>query len=129
MSLQPVTREKVIELIDELPTEALPEVIQFVEFLHFKTTQGQTAPPSETALLALINRRLLPAEQNRLNDLRARNESGQLNEIERTELLTYVERVEREDAQRAEALVALARLRGLPLATLMHELKIESNVV
>ncbi len=36
MTAQTITRQKVIELIDELPSETLPEVAQFIEFLRFK---------------------------------------------------------------------------------------------
>ncbi len=129
MASQTITREKVIELIDELPAEILPEAVQFVEYLRFKANRSQAAPPSENVLLAVINRRLPPADQARLDDLRARNELGTISDSERSELLAFVERVEREDAERAEALVELARLRGLPLATLIRELKIDSNVI
>jgi hypothetical protein len=128
MTAQTITRQKVIELIDELPSETLPEVAQFIEFLRFKTAQGQAegASPAEPALLTIIHRRLPPDDQRRLSELRQKNEVSQLTEAERAELLAYVERVEREDAERAEALVELAHLRGVPLAMLLNELKTES---
>src|SRR3972149_5047226 len=113
MASQTITREKVIELIDELPAEILPEVVQFVEYLRFKANRSQAAPPSENVLLAVIKRRLPPADQARPDHRRARNELGTISDSERSELLAFVERVEREDAERAEALVELARLRGL----------------
>ena len=76
--------------------------------------------------MKIIHRRLPPDDQSRLSDLRRKNEIGQLTEAEQAELLAYVERIEQEDAERAEALVELARLRDVPLATLMSYLKIES---
>ena len=128
MTAPTITRQQVIELIEELPSETLPEVAQFIEFLRFKTAQGQAegASPAEPALLTIIRRRLPLDDQRRLSELRQKNEVSQLTEAERAELLAYVEQVEREDAERAEALVGLARLRGIPLAALLSELKIES---
>jgi hypothetical protein len=41
--------------------------------------------------------------------------------------LAYVERIEREDAERAQALIELSRLRKVPLATLMTEFGLVLN--
>jgi len=129
MASESITREAVIEMIDRLPTEKLPEVAQFVEFLRFKSEQPPKAPHSEETLLVIINRQLPAADQQRLDALRAKSEETQLNDLERAELLAYVERVEREDAERAEAMIRLAHLRGIHLTTLVNQLKITANVV
>jgi len=67
-------------------------------------------------------RKLPPEDQRRLSFLRTRSEQGSLAPEEHAELLSFVERVEREDAERAEALVELARLRNMPLGALMAAL-------
>jgi hypothetical protein len=72
--------------------------------------------------LAIIHRRLPPEEQRRLSALRASKEDRALTPEEHAELLAYVERVEREDAERAQALLDLSRLRKVPLAALIAEL-------
>jgi len=117
-------RQRVIELVDQLPTEMLVEAIDFLEFLSFKTNRrGKVAEskPEEKALLQIIQRRLPPEEQTRLDHLRQKNEMGELTEAEQSELLAYVERVECEDAERAEALIQLAKIRNVDLATLIDE--------
>lgn len=125
MTVRPMTRQKVIEMIDQLPADRLLEVAQFVEFLRYKSTQTNVVPPSEAVLLAVVNRGLPPADQTRVSQLRDKQQSGRLTEAEHTELLAYVDRVEREDAERAEALVELARLRGISLEALLSQLNFE----
>jgi hypothetical protein len=115
-----VARDQVIDLIDHLPIESLPELVRFIEFLHFRSGQEKSTPAAEAEapLTAIALRRLPPEEQRRLSVLRARKEEGQLTPEERTELLAYVDRVEREDAERARALFELSRLRNMPIGAL-----------
>jgi hypothetical protein len=122
-------REQVIDLIEGLPSESLQEVVRFIEFLRFRGAQDAKAPMSnaEEPLLATVRRRLPPEEQRRLSALRARNQEGSLTPEEHAELLAYVERVEQEDAERAQALLDLARLRKVPLGALMTDLGLASD--
>jgi hypothetical protein len=53
--------------------------------------------------------------------LRQQNEIGDITEIEHQELLIYVELIEKQDAERAEALIQLAQIRGVDLQVLIHE--------
>ena len=76
-----VAHEQVIDLIEDLPSEVLPELVHFIEFLRFRSGQQKRA--------------------------------------------ASVERVEREDAERALTLVELSRLRNIPLSALMSELELE----
>ncbi len=78
----------------------------------------QHAEASEAALIEIIQHRLTSEEQDRLNYLRSSNESGEITEAEHQELLMYVERVEQQDAERAEALIQLAQLRSCDLKML-----------
>jgi hypothetical protein len=124
-----VAHEQVIDLIEDLPSELLPELVHFIEFLRFRSGQQQRAAEAETEtearLTAIALRCLPPEDQRRLSLLRARKEEGTLTPEEHAELLVYVERVEREDAERALALVELSRLRNIPLSALMSELGLE----
>jgi hypothetical protein len=119
-----VAREQVIDLIEGLPSESLQELVRFIEFLRFR--DGQEAKTSthdaEAPLIAIIRRHLPPEDQRRLSALRASKEDRPLTPEEHAELLAYIERVEREDAERAQALIELSRLRKVPLATLMADL-------
>jgi hypothetical protein len=119
-----IAREEVIDLIEGLPSESLQEVARFIEYLRFRGAPEAKGPLAETEapLLAVVRRRLPPEDQRRLSALRARKEEGALTPEGHAELLAYVERVEQEDAERAQALLALARLRKVPLGALMTDL-------
>jgi hypothetical protein len=56
-----------------------------------------------------------------------RKEERALTPEEHAELLAYVDRVEQEDAERAQALLELSRLRQMPLAALMTDLGLVSD--
>jgi len=116
-------RIRAIELVEKLPTERLDEAVEFLESLCLKISRVVSPAPSkseESDLLQIIQRRLPPDEQMRLDELRQKNEMGELTEAEHSELLAYVERVESEDAERAEALIQLAQIRQVELATLLR---------
>lgn len=117
-------RQRAKELVDQLPGESLAEAVEFLEALCREAGQGgkvATSKPEEAALLQIIQRRLPEDDQTRLAYLRQQNESGELTEAEHQELLAYVDRVERQDAERAEALIQLAQFRGVDLKTLVNE--------
>jgi hypothetical protein len=122
-----ITRDQVIALIDTLPSETLPELAQFAEFLRFRMRprDASAITAEERSLAQIIQRRLAPEQQHRLDALRGKNEMGLLTGDERAELLAIVEQVENADAQRAQALIDLARLRQVPVAVLMRELALE----
>jgi DNA-binding GntR family transcriptional regulator len=117
-------RQHAQELIEQLPGSSLPQVVEFLEGLrHSIDSTHQRLPENlqEPALLFIIQRRLPPEDRVRLNYLRQQNESGTITEPEHQELLEYVDRVEQQDAERAEALINLSRLRNVDLKTLMNE--------
>jgi len=121
--LATITRQDAIALIDALPSETLPELVQFAEFLRFKTSSrvAVTTDVEEQKLLKIIQRRLAPEQQQRLDQLRQKHELGELTPTEHAELLQFVAQVESADAERAQALIALARLRDKPVAMILHE--------
>jgi hypothetical protein len=118
-----ITRQQVIELIDTLPRETLPELAQFAEFLRFKTRPRDVFAETskEQTLLEIIQRHISLASQQRLAALRAKNETNQISEPERAELFALVEQIETADAERAQALIDLARLRHQSVAQVIHE--------
>jgi len=117
-------RKRAIALVEQLPGESLTKALEFLEALsHEASKESETAPveSQEQALLQIIQRRLSTEDQTRLAYLRQQNEMGEITEAEHQELLAYVDRVECQDAERAEALIQLAKIRKVDLKTLIHE--------
>lgn len=128
MALNTVERQHVLQLLDELPGETLPEVVRFLEYLKFKVQQagGRPMTDSEEALVKRIQQKPLLAMTQRLATLRAKQEAEGLTEQERAELLRYVDEVEQHDADRAEALLELANQLSLPVEDLIRQLAPDS---
>ncbi|MFN6516476.1 MAG: hypothetical protein RMY29_018505 [Nostoc sp. CreGUA01] len=107
-------------LIEQLSPEKLTAVVQLLEFLS--EPSGQTASnPQEVALLEVIQRRLQPDRQKRLEELRNRCEWGELTDIEHEELIQYEDQLEQWRVERLEALMELARLKNIDLLTLNRQ--------
>ena len=107
MAVPTEIRQRVIALLEQLPGESLVRAVEFLEALSHEALQlSLISKPeaSETAKLEIIQRRLSPEEQERLAYLRQQNEAGVITDVEHQELLIFVERVEQQDAERAEAL-------------------------
>ncbi|KYC43763.1 hypothetical protein WA1_00945 [Scytonema hofmannii PCC 7110] len=114
MAVPTEIRQRAIALLEQLPGESLVKAVEFLETLSHEALQVSEAlkpSPDETALLQIIQRRLSSEEQDRLAYLRQQNEMGVMTDTEHQELLMYIERVEQQDAERAEALIKLAQLR------------------
>ena len=111
MAISTGDRQKVMQLVEQLPEESLSEVIELLNNLLRQTRQSQPliSSSSEKLLLQVIGRRLLPDDQARLDYLREQNESADITEAEHQELLDFVSRVENEDAERAAAILQLAQ--------------------
>lgn len=121
-----VTVDDLLAAVTQLPT---PELITFVRrVLSIQTERGVSllANDEEQALLQVIQaQRLSEDEQKRLDMLRAQSRKGQLTATEQAELLTFVQRVERQDLARIQALIELARRRNTTLPNLLHELGLD----
>jgi hypothetical protein len=131
MTVPTEIRQRAIALLEQLPGESLVRAVQFLEALSHEALQESERTPeaSETALLEIIQRRLPSEDQQRLAYLRQRNEAEEITDTEHQELLVYIDRVEQQDAERAEALIKLAQLRKVDLKLLIKEfLPTHSNV-
>jgi len=117
-------RQRAIELLENLPGESLVKAVEFLESLAHTAIQASATADlavSEAALLEIIQRRLSPEDQARVTYLRQQNETGVITDIDHHELLVYVDRVERQDGDRAEALIKLAQMRQVDLKVLVDE--------
>ncbi len=124
MAVPTEIRKRAIALLEQLPGESLVKAVEFLEALSHEALQVSEAPNpeiSEAALLQIIQHRLSPEEQDRLAYLRQQNEIGVITDTEHQELLMYVERVEQQDGERAEALIKLAQLRQVDLKVLINQ--------
>ncbi|QLE39724.1 hypothetical protein FD723_03965 [Nostoc sp. C052] len=124
MAVPTEIRKRAIALLEQLPGESLVKAVEFLEALSHEALQVSEAPNfqvSEAALLQIIQHRLSPEEQDRLAYLRQQNEIGVITDTEHQELLIYVERVEQQDTERAEALIKLAQLRKVDLKVLIND--------
>jgi hypothetical protein len=106
-----------------------PELDQFVrQVLALKARRHSPGlGQAETDLLLRINRGLPPALHQRYGELIARRQGGVLSTEEREELLRLTDQVELLEAERAEALVQLAQLRGESLSDLLKQLGIPAS--
>ncbi|MHC0068677.1 hypothetical protein ACWATR_38425 [Nostoc sp. UIC 10890] len=120
-------RRRAIELIEQLSEERLTAVVQLLEFLS-EPSKFAASNPIELALVEVIQRRLTPNEQKRLEELRKRDEWGELTDMEHEELITYEDQLEQLRVERLEALMELARLRNMDLLTLNRQLVSESKL-
>jgi hypothetical protein len=82
---------------------------------------------SEADLLTIINQGLPVNLQQRYNDLTVKRDTDTLTTAEHAELLNLTDQVENLEAQRAEALVALASVRKQSLTALMQDLGLTSS--
>ena len=114
-------RQRAIALLEQLPGESLIKAVEFLESLSHQALQVSETKISETRetdLIQIIQHQLSSQQQDRLNYLRQQNETEEITETEHQELLIYVELIEKQDAERAEALIQLAQMRGVDLQLL-----------
>lgn len=133
MTVPTEIRQRAITLLEQLPGESLVKAVEFLESLAHESLQLTQTPKtqtSEAALLQIIQRRLSLEEQDRLSYLRQQNENGEITETQYQQLLKYIDQVEQQDAERAQALIQLAELRQVDLKVLMNQfLPMDTNVI
>lgn len=122
------SRQQAITLLEKLPSDRLAQVVALLETLSQHQPSPQSASQSdrsgnlqETSLLDVIYRRLPGEEQARFNQLRQRHEAGTITEAERQDYLALIDRIESQDAERAEALLRLAQVRNVDLSIVLAE--------
>lgn len=117
-----LTPDDLFVAMSQLPSPELNRLIERV-----LTLQAQRDDGGEGGLLTIINRRLSPAQQSRLEKLRTKNQLETLDVAERTELQQFIKQVEQHEVERMEALVKLSQKRGVSLPQLMIDLGIEAQ--
>ena len=124
MAISTEIHQKALSLLEQLPQKSLNKAVEYLETLSQNAQQetiNSTSLSNETQLIKIIQFRLSPEKQKRLDYLRQQNETGKITEEEHQELLNYVDQIEEQDAQRAEALIQLAQLRQVDLKIIIDE--------
>ncbi|WP_439638207.1 hypothetical protein [Spirulina sp.] len=111
-------RQQIRELVEQLPNETLQDAILLLQGLSHHT-QHRTR---ELELLAIAQRHLPLSQQERWLALRDKLEQETLTEREHQEFLTYSDLLELWNAERVEAVMELAKLRGIEFKTLYQAL-------
>ena len=115
--------DEVLQGLARLETKELEQFVEKVMALQAQR-QAPSLPKDETELLQQINRGLPDGIRQRYDALNAKLHDETITPQEHEELLTLIDRIELADAERMQRLVALARLRGVPVDTMMEQLGI-----
>ncbi|HYH47567.1 MAG TPA: STAS/SEC14 domain-containing protein [Thermoanaerobaculia bacterium] len=121
MSTARLSFDDLYSAIQRLDPGELERFVARVIALHAQRSAPHLSA-RETELLQTINRGLPPAGHQRYEELMERRRRETLTPAEHQELLQLTEEAERLQAERVEALAELARLRGLPLASVVEQL-------
>lgn len=115
--------EELLKGVAQLDPRELEQLIARLLVLR-----AQRVAPSlvdqEAELLEKINQGLSPEAQQRYDALTAKRRAESLTPEEHEELLASIDRIESSDAERVQALLALAQLRKISVEALMAELGI-----
>jgi len=111
--LAELTIDQMIAALEQLSEDELVFFTRRAILLHTRRGIPLLIDEEEQALLNAIYGRLPPTDQDRLDGLREKSRYHTLTPAEHAELLTFVQRVERNDVAKAEALVHLAKKRGV----------------
>ena len=116
------------DLLNAVRQLSVPELERFSVFVLRLQAQQKAVSlsPGESALLLKINTGLGAETQARYDQLIAKRRSETLTTDEYAELLRLTQQAEQIDGQRVEALVELAKLRNVPLKTVMQQLEIQT---
>jgi hypothetical protein len=118
-----LTVPEVLKGISKLETSELEDFFQHVGMLVARR-KSPSLPVRESVLLQIINRGYPLELQARYTTLSAKLLTEQITDVEHEELLTLVVQLEQKNAERLQALLELAQIRGLSLEALMEDLNL-----
>lgn len=120
-----LTVDDLLVAVEQLPAQELTDFVRRLIALQTRRGLPLVVDEEERALLQAIEGHLPAKTQRRLDTLRDKSREGTLTSTEQAELLSFVQQVEHQDLARAEALINLARQRGVTISTLLHQLGLE----
>jgi hypothetical protein len=121
-----VSLDELLNGVAQLDTPELEHFVSQVLTLRAKRI-APSLPEEEAGLLQKINQGLPPDVQQHYDELTAKRRAETLTPEEHQELLALIDRIERADAERVQALTELAQLHNVSVTTLMAELGIHPS--
>jgi hemerythrin-like domain-containing protein len=112
---------EVLSSLAELQSDELETFVEKVLSLK-ASRKAPHLSPDETSLLQKINTGLSSQDSKRLEQLDTKLRSETLTTTEHEALMTLLEQLEQQDAERMSAVVELALLREVPLDMVMKQL-------
>jgi len=113
--------DDIFRAIERLDTREVERILSRLLALQAQQ-RASNLPARETELIQRINQGLPVEKSARYHELMAKRRQGTLPVEEYSELLALTDESERLQAERIQHLAELARLRGMPLRSLMDEL-------
>jgi hypothetical protein len=120
-----ISSPALLEAVRQLGPEELEVFLEQALSLRNRPRRA-TLTAAESKLIKRINRGLPDEVRRRYARLSQRRKKGALTDSEHAELLTLTHEVESRDAERAEALLKLAKLRRVPIRMLMRQMGIKA---
>jgi hypothetical protein len=120
-----ITSDELLKAVEQLSPADLERFVAQVIALRAQQ-KAPHLPKAEAELLLKINQGLPDDLGERYIELKAKRQAETLTPKERQELVRLTAQVEKIQAQRAEYLAKLARLRKTTLTTLMENLGLQS---
>ncbi len=117
-------QQKILALVDQLAGSVSPEMISFLDYLSCNTTPATDRILDETdegILIHIIRSQLPPGDQERMTYLHEKKEAIGFDDQEQQEFLRYLQQLQQADIDRLAAMIQLARLRRVPLKTVIAE--------
>lgn len=113
--------------VKQLPPEQFREFMEKADRWRTRQARETAKNGDEAALLEAATAKLPASSSRRMKQLTRKLSASTLAEQERQELIELTDAAEQRDAERLEALVALARKRGVDLDEMMQELGLKGN--
>lgn len=128
--MPPITAngKDLLELVKRMPPEEYATFIEKALAVR-PSPRAATLSAKETRLIERINRGLPLETSNRYAHLIARRKKEDLSREELQELLQLTHVAESQDAERAAALLELAKLRGVRMRFLMKQMGIQTPAI
>ncbi len=128
--VKPEIKSGIEEILNKVSKWEAPDVERLLNQMGSLLARKKTQHLSEkeTALLLKINEPFPPTVRERYAELHDKLQVENISAVEHEELLKLVDIMEARNAEWLQALIELARLRGLPLRDLMKQLGIKQHL-
>lgn len=118
-----LSQEQLLEAVEQMSESEFEAFLSKLFALRAQHDASRLSP-AESELLLKINQGVPADLQRRFDELISKRQASSLTQEEYEELLRLTDQVEKLDAERAERLAELARLRQTSLTDLMQQLGI-----